>query len=128
VLPFWLIPEQLKNPHVVIKANNIAYVYGFENHYMKSYICALIFIRALHLVGAYLASQHHVVHSLHRSLWESKVVDNLSRKRTKGFLEEQMLSRFRDIQAPSVLLDWLKGPVEDSGLAMSLLRSMMDKC
>ncbi|MFN9942349.1 MAG: hypothetical protein ACK56I_23045, partial [bacterium] len=50
-------------------------------------------IKALHIIEAYLGSRIHVVHVPRVSNWESEVADNLSRERTTGFLEKQMLNR-----------------------------------
>jgi hypothetical protein len=35
LLPFLLIPQKLKNQHVVVKVDNMACMYSCENHYMK---------------------------------------------------------------------------------------------
>ncbi len=126
ILPFLLIPKQLIGQHVVLKVDNLACVYGYTNHYMKGDICASILIKALHLISAFLGSVLHVEHIPRCSSWESTTADNLSRKSTTRFLEEQMLSRYRDIHAPKVLLDWLNNPTEDWGLARSLLDHTMN--
>jgi hypothetical protein len=88
---------------------------------MKGDVCASIFIRALHLIASFLGSALHVEHIPRRSTWESTTADNQSRKTTTDFLEEQMLGRFRDLQPPKVLLDWLDNPIEDWSLAQRLL-------
>jgi hypothetical protein len=56
LLPFLFIPEQLKSDHIVIKVDNLACVYGSNNHYMKGKIYASILTRGLHLISAYLGS------------------------------------------------------------------------
>jgi hypothetical protein len=121
ILPFLLIPNQLASQHVVLNVDNMACVYGYTNHYMKGDVCASIFIRALHLIAAFLGCALHVEHVPRRSTWESTTADNLSRQTTTGFLEEQMLNRFRNLQPPKVLLDWLDNPTEDWNLAKKLL-------
>ncbi len=56
LLTFLLIPEQLKSDHIVIKVDNLACVYGYNNHYMNGKIYASILTRGLHLISAYLGS------------------------------------------------------------------------
>ena len=126
LLPFLLIPDKLIGQHVVVKVDNMACVYGWENHYMKGDISASILIRALHLIAAFLGSVIHVGHVPRCSSWESSTADNLSRKSSTGFLENQMLSRFRNIQAPRILLDWLENPVEDWNFANILLNHVIE--
>ena len=128
LLPFLLIPKRLERQHVVIQVDNISCVYGFENHYMKGDVCASILIRALHLIEAYLGSTIHVQHVPRCSTWESKVADNLSREKTTGFLEKQMLSRYKHLTLPSKLTEWLNNPEEDWSLAISLLNHVEDSC
>jgi hypothetical protein len=88
---------------------------------MKGDICASILIKALHLISAFLGSVLHVEHIPRRSSWESTTADNLSRKSSTGFLKVQLISGYRDIHAPEVLLDWLDNPTEDWGFALALL-------
>jgi hypothetical protein len=121
LLPFLLMPSELKGQHVVVRVDNMACVYGWANHYLKGDISASILIRALHLISAFLGSIIHVEHVPRRSSWESSTADNLSRRATTGFLEEQMLGRFRAVQAPKVLTDWLMNPQEDWAFANDLL-------
>jgi hypothetical protein len=44
--------------------------------------------------------------------WCPECADILSRERTTGFLDKQLLSRFSD-KIPVVLPGWLENPVED---------------
>jgi hypothetical protein len=67
-------------------------VYGWENKKSKDK-CASMLIKALHIIEAYLGSHIHLVHVPRISNWEGEVADNLSRERTTGFLEKQMLNR-----------------------------------
>jgi hypothetical protein len=66
-----------------------------------------MFFKALHIIEAYLGSRIHVVHAPRRSNWETECADNLSRERTTGFLEKQLLSRFC-VKTPVVLTEWLE--------------------
>ena len=90
-------------------------VYGWENKKVKGDKCASIFIKTLHIIEAYLGSRIHVVHAPRRSDWATESADNLSRERTTGFLEKQMLAR-RTHVSPKVITNWLNHPVEDWNL------------
>jgi hypothetical protein len=102
ILPFLLIPEKLKNQHIVCGVDCMGVVYGWENKKVKGDTCASMFIKALHMIEAYLGSRIHIVHAPRRSNWETECADNLSRERTTGFLKKQLLSRFSD-KTPVVL-------------------------
>ncbi len=112
ILPFLLIPEKLRNQHIVCGVDCMGVVYGWENKKVKGDTCASMFVKALHIIEAYLGSRIHVVHAPRRSNWETECADNLSRERTTGFLEKQLLSRFC-AKTPEVLTNWLENPVED---------------
>jgi hypothetical protein len=126
LLPFLLIPKELENQHVVLQVDNMACVYGCENRYMKGDVTASILVKALHLIGAFLGSVVHVVHVPRCSSWESVTADRLSRERTTGFLEKQMLFRFNYLSIPSALAKWLENPKEDWNLAHELLHHVQN--
>jgi hypothetical protein len=60
LLPFLLLPERLKNQHVVCRVDCMGVVYGWENKKSKDK-CASMLIKALHIIEAYLGSRIHVV-------------------------------------------------------------------
>jgi hypothetical protein len=128
LLPFLLIPKQLKNQHVVCGVDCMGVVYGWKNKKLKRDTCASILIRALHLIEAYLGSVIHVIHVPRISNWESEMADNLSRERTTGFLELQMLKRTGMIPIIPPLTKWFENPVEDWTLANRLLAHVIKMC
>ena len=85
-------------------------------------------IKALHIIEAYLGSRIHVVHVPRVSNWESEVADNLSRGRTTGFLEKQMLNRPQKKADLRVLTDWLKNPAEDWTIVDRLVDHVISTC
>ena len=128
LLPFLLIPDKLKNQHIICGVDNMGVVFGWANKKLKRDTCASILIRALHVIEAYLGSVIHVVHVPRVSNWESETADNLSRERTTGFLEKQMLSRTGLNTKLEVLSEWFINPTEDWTLADRLLLHVVNTC
>jgi hypothetical protein len=124
LIPLLTTPELLAGRHVVLRVDNMACVYGFENGQLKNDESASIMIRAAKLVSAYLGTVLHVEHVGRRSCWEAELADNLSRERTTSFIEQRALSRFACKKLPSVLTEWLVDPVNDWSLPLRLLKHM----
>ncbi len=93
IIPLLTILDQLSKCHVCIFTDNMSCVFGMKDGYVKNVETASIFIRAAYLIGAFLGSTIHIIHCPRRSSWESKVTDNLTRKRTTSFLEQQIINR-----------------------------------
>jgi hypothetical protein len=127
ILPFMLIPEQLFNQHIVLKTDNMACVFGHQNRLVKGDETASIFVRAVHLICAYLGSILHIEHVPRCSDWGSEVADNLSREVTTGFLENRMLTRWKNLPVPSDIKTWLQNPTEDWDLPFKLLKYVQEK-
>jgi hypothetical protein len=121
ILPLILIPESLRNMHIRLVTDNMACVYGMNDGYTKNDEYASILIRAAHLIGAYLGSVIHVIHTPRRSTWETTTADNFTRKSTTSFLEHQILGRYSHLKIPEVLTAWLRKPSDDWELAKRLL-------
>jgi hypothetical protein len=128
LLPFVLIPDRLKNQHIRVFTDNAACVYGMKDGYIKKDEYTSIFIRAITLISAYLGSVVHTMHTPRRSTWEAELADNMSRQSTTSFLENQILCRYKNITVPEVLINWLKNPTDDWGLATRLLSYVMSTC
>jgi hypothetical protein len=122
LLPFLLIPEKLHGKHIQLKTDNMSCVYGLKDGYTKNDEYASILIRATHLICAYLGSVIHVLHCHRRSTWAACTADNLTRKSTTTFLEEQIVGRFNHLLLPEALTKWLSSPSDDWGLATDLLK------
>jgi hypothetical protein len=122
LFPLITIPELLAGRHVVLRVDNIACVYSFENGQSKRDETASIMIRAAKLIAAYLGSTLHVEHAARRSSWEAELADNLTRKRTTGFIEDRAISRFTCKTMPVAMTNWFDCPVEDWSLPMELLK------
>jgi hypothetical protein len=120
------VPELIYGRHVILRVDNIACVYGYENGQLKNDESASIMIRTARLVAAYLESVVHVEHIPCRSCWEAELVDNLSRSSTSGFLEQRVLSRFSHRELPEVLVKWLHKPSNNWSLPLKLLEHVQN--
>jgi hypothetical protein len=124
VLPFLLIPEQLSNQHVVVRVDNIACFFGWENRSVNGDTCASILIRALHLISAFLGCMVHFQHLPRMSSWDARLADRLSRESTTTVEDKRLLDSFPKYQLPKSLRDWLLKPEEDFSLAERLLEEV----
>ncbi len=124
--PMLTVPELVSGRHIILRVDNIACVYGYENGQIKNDESASIMIRSARLVAAYLGSVVHVEHVPRRSCWEAELVDNLSRSSTSGFLEQRALSQFNHRELPEVLVNWLHAPSNDWSLPLKLLEHVQE--
>ena len=114
---------------MILRVDNIACVYGFENGQAKGDETASIIIRGAKLIAGYLGTVLHVEHLPRRSCWEAELADNLTRERTTREMELAALSRFGPFHQPKVLADWMERPSADWQLALKLLdhvKNMME--
>ncbi len=125
--PLLLIPEKLQGKHIQLKTDSMSCVFGLKDGYMKNDEYASILIRATYLICAYLGSVIHVEHCHRRSTWAACTADNLTRKSTTTFLEEQIVGRFSHLTLPEALTNWLNSPTDDWDLATDLLKHVMNK-
>jgi hypothetical protein len=126
LLPILTIPNQLKNCHICIFTDNMSCVFGMKDGYVKNDETSSIFIRAAHLIGAYLGSVIHVAHCPRRSSWEAEVADNLSRRSTTSFLDMQIVSRYAHHAIPVALTNWMANPSNNWDLPLDLLYHVMN--
>jgi hypothetical protein len=124
LLPFLLIPEQLTNQHVVVKVDNVACFFGWENRSVNGDTCASILIRALHLISAFLGCMVHFQHLPRMSTWDARLADRLSRESTTTVEDKRLLDSFPKYKLPKSLEDWLLKPEEDFSLAEKLLEEV----
>jgi hypothetical protein len=121
LLPLVITPELTANRHVILRVDNMACVYGFENGQVRGDVTASILIRAARIIAAYLGTVIHVRHVKRRSCWEAELADNMTRECTTGFVERRALGRFAHRSMPEALTSWLSAPSSDWGLPASLL-------
>jgi hypothetical protein len=127
IAPFLLVPNQVKNVHVILNVDNIACFYAWENKYVCNDICSSILIRALVLITSFLSCYVHVRHLPRLSSWEARICDRLSRKSTTSSQDMKLLSNYNDLKMPVVIQEWLKNPVENWDICYDLLNFVKNK-
>jgi hypothetical protein len=95
---------------------------------MKGDECASILLRSLYIISAFLGCAAHIEHIPRRSDWESEVADNLSREKTTGFMERQLMAKNLKNEFPQALLVWLDNASEDWALPLQLLDHVKQLC
>jgi hypothetical protein len=121
LLPLVAATELVAGRHIVLKVDNVACVYGFENGQVRNDETASIIIRSAKIVAAYLGTVIHVQHVKRRSCWEAELAGNLSREDTTGFVEKRALDRFAARELPVALTGWFSAPASDWSLPVALL-------
>ena len=121
LLPLVLIPNQLRRQYVVMKVDNMACIFGWENRHIAEDRTASILIRCIHLISAYLETEIHMVHLPRVKSWESVMVDDMSRERTTTETQKDLLKSFSHLKLPEVFKEWLDSPTEDWNLPFRLL-------
>jgi hypothetical protein len=121
LLPFLTVPELLKKQHIVFKVDCLGTIYGMMNKAAKGDSSASVFIRAAHLIAAYLECTMHVQHLPRVSDWGAEVTDRLSRSSTMTCQDRKLVRAFRNRGVPGCLLRWFKNPKCDWNLAFELL-------
>ena len=128
LIPFLIIPESLKNQHVVVKVDNAGCFFGWLNKKTSGDVMASILIRTLHVIAYYLECIVHIVHLPRKSSWDAMLTDRLSREKTTTRQDRALLSSFKLPDIPLVLKQWLESPTEDWELPMKLLYYVKNKC
>jgi len=128
LLPILLIPNVIKNQHIVMKVDNIACIHGWENHSCRNDISASIILRGMQMICAYLNVNVHVRHLPRKSSYESNMVDRMSRTKTCSVNDVMLLKSFDNIKIPVFLSDWICNPVEDWAVAHRMLLFVKMNC
>ena len=128
MIPFVMIPELLKNQHIVSRVDNISCIYAWENRSMKNDVYTSILIRALHLISSYLCTIVHVEHLPRDTSWESQVVDRMSRELTCRSSDRAILGNFENRKLPIFFVDWLRSPTCNWQFANELLSYVVVLC
>ena len=121
LLPFILVPEQLRRQHVVLKVDNMACIFGWESRHVVEDRSASILLRCIHVISAFLESVVHVVHLPRVSSWESIMVDDMSRRKTTTESQRALLDSFNHLALPVIFREWLENPTDDWNLPFKLL-------
>jgi len=127
LLPFILIPEELKNQHVIVKVDNIGCYFGWINRQVPGDKMASMLVRILHLLSAYLGCFVHIEHLPRNSSWDAELVDRLSRSLTTTVMDKKLLDSFTLPDIPSCLVGWMEEPWEDWELPNQILSYVMNR-
>jgi len=125
LLPFLTEPKKLVNKHIVLRVDNMACVYGFENRNCSGDKSASILLQSLHVIGAALGSKIYVEHAERRSDWTAEIADNLSREETTTEIDQFTLSRFGGTKEIGPLENWMLRPKPDWSLSERLVDYVM---
>ncbi len=127
LLPFVQIPERLSNQQVVVKVDNIACFFGWQNLSVQGDNHASIIIRTLHLISSFLGCVVHLQHLPRMSTWDARLADRLSRETTTTQADKALLQKHSPKEIPNSLASWLENPTEDFALATRILEEVERK-
>jgi len=126
ILPIITIPHILQGREICLHVDNIAVVYGWDNRGTKRDHSASIFLRALHIISAFLGCIVHVSHIPRMSTPDARLADRLSRRLTTTSIDANRLRVASQPRLPKPLLRWLEHPKADWDLPMELLRDVQE--
>ena len=115
----------LLNKHIVLRVDNMAWVFGFENRNCNGDKSASIFLQSPHVIGAALGSKIYVEHAERRSHWTAEIEDNSSRKETTTEIDQLKLERFRGTNDLGPLKEWMLRPKPNWTLSERLVDFVM---
>lgn len=121
IMPLILKPELFIKSHVMMKVDCLGTVFGMSNKAAKGDTSASIFIRAAHLIAAYLDCVIHVDHLPRMTDWGAEVSDRLSRKSSSTLQDKKLVKAFKNRPIPPCLMAWFLEPKPDWSLATKLL-------
>jgi len=121
ILPLLCCPQILVNRQVTLLTDNEALVFGWERRRVAHDTSASIFLRAIHIISAYLGASIEIRHLPRISTPSAILADALTRSTTTTSEHEAMISSAPPVLIPQALLEWLDTPNEDWALALSLL-------
>jgi hypothetical protein len=128
ILPFLLMPEKLRQKHVILRVDNIGCFYAWQNKYVKNDVSASIITRALVLINAFLESQIHVEHLPRMSTWDARACDRMSRESSTQTSDRALLESFGNLECPKCLINWMAAGCRSWDLPLKLLTFVENKC
>jgi hypothetical protein len=127
ILPFVCCPELLVGKEVTLMTDNEALVFGWDKRRVPHDTSASIFLRALHIISAYLGSSVEIRHLPRISTPSAELVDALTRSTTTLQHHREIVSQAPTVVIPSILTEWLDDPSEDWQLPFQLLSFVQKK-
>jgi hypothetical protein len=127
LLPFVLIPDQLVNQYIIVKVDNIGCYFGWLNRQLSGDALTSILIRLLHLICHKISCTVHIEHLPRMSTPEASLVDRLSRDSTTTDDDRRLLSKFKKLDVPKSLLNWMNNPTDDWSLPVKVVDEIFNK-
>jgi hypothetical protein len=121
ILPFLCCPTLLIGREVTLLTDNEALVYGWDKRRVPHDTSASIFIRAIHIISAFLGTSVEVRHLPRVSTPSAELVDALTRSTTTLKIHKEAVNHVQPATIPPALTNWFNDPQEDWNLPMSLL-------
>jgi hypothetical protein len=121
ILPFLGCPALLIGREVSLLTDNEALVHGWPKRRVPHDTSASIFLRALHMIAAFLGASVEVRHLPRVSTPSAELADALTRSTTTLECHRQTVSSAPPVRIPQALYDWLQSPSEDWNLSYGLL-------
>jgi hypothetical protein len=121
ILPFLGCPALLIGREVSLLTDNEALVHGWPKRRVPHDTSVSIFLRALHMIAAFLGASVEVRHLPRVSTPSAELADALTRSTTTLECHRQTVSSAPPVRIPQALYDWLQSPNEDWNLSYELL-------
>jgi hypothetical protein len=121
ILPFVCCPSLLVGKEVTLLTDNEALVFGWDKRRVPHDTAASIFLRAIHIIAAFLGTSVEIRHLPRVSTPSAELVDALTRSTTTLPHHREIVSKAPPAVIPSVLTDWLENPTENWQLPIHLL-------
>jgi hypothetical protein len=121
LLPFICCPQILVGQEVTLLTDNEALVHGWDKRRIPHDTTASIFLRAIHVIAAFLGTSVEIRHLPRISTPSAELVDALSRSTTTTDCHRQAVSTAPPVVIPQALIAWMENPTEDWQLPFTLL-------
>jgi hypothetical protein len=106
---------------VTLLTDNEALVFGWDKRRVPHDTAASIFLRAIHIIAAFLGTSVEIRHLPRISTPSAELVDALTRSTTTLHNHRDIVSQAPTAVIPAILTDWLENPTEDWQLPILLL-------
>ena len=121
VMPFIEFPEIFAGKFMKCNVDNISLIYNWEKRSTKSDEVTYKLIQILHLFEFALPCKIFVEHSPWGSSWQTKLVNNLSRKDSTSDADLATLKNCKKKTLSGPLADWCKNPHSSSDFLPSII-------
>jgi len=121
LLPFLCCPKILIGREVTLLTDNEALVFGWEKRRVPHDNTASIFLRAIHIISAFLGTSVEVRHLPRMSTPSAELADALTRSTTTQDVHMAEVKHAQPAAIPAILNDWFLNPNEDWNFPLALL-------